>query len=130
MTPEEALKEACIERFGRRDDLLLFVNRTGRAKYTRKDGSVSSIPYGLTRQHSSDLVIGKSFIITPEMVGYRILQFGVGELKVPDHNTKPERLKGQINFYQAVRSKGGFGGIATTPDELEGIICQPLNLTT
>lgn len=126
MTPEEKLKEACIERFGQREDLLLFVNKSGRARYTRKDGSVRSIPYGLTNRYSSDFVLGKSFIITPEMVGCLVLQFGVCELKAPGAVTKEERLKGQIGFCHTVVRKGGFGGIATTPDEMEGIICQAL----
>lgn len=70
------------------------------------------IHFGLG-QGTGDLIGGKSIMITPEMVGQRVLVFANVEVKTPRGRSTEQ----QKTFIHVVKSLGGLAGIAR--DEIE-----------
>lgn len=69
------------------------------------------------RFKSSDLIGGTPIVVTPSMVGKRIMVFTAVEVKKtswkPGEHTQRER--GQLRFINAVRAAGGFGFFCRHP---------------
>lgn len=74
-------------------------------------------PFKAGVEGMSDLGGWVSKIITPDMVGQRIAQYTVLEVKLKGHRTKKDRLEKQLSFIAAVRDAGGIGAIVTSVEE-------------
>ena len=94
----------------------LFKNNVG--MYTTPDGYV--VRYGLCKG-SSDLIGWTPVTITPEMVGRKIAVFTAVEVKKNKHGSYGA-TDDQIRFISAVKSNGGFAGVADCFKDLEVII--------
>ena len=96
--------------------LTLFCNNVG--MYTDKRGNV--IRYGLCNG-SSDLISWTPVTVTPDMVGKKIAVFTAIEVKL-NKNGKYKATDLQKAFISAVKSAGGFAGVADCNKDLEDII--------
>jgi len=114
-------KESFLE-VGKNPDFRIFRNNTGMAYQGKKDKRSTRttlilhdyhpIKYGL-QVGSSDYILLKRRMITKEMIGTYIAQFGAVEFK---------RLKGvasteQKAFIQMVLKMGGFGGFSRSVED-------------
>ena len=69
-------------------------------------------------------------VITPEMVGKKVGIFTAIEVKPPGFKVRehtPNRVKLHRNVFYTVRGKGGFGGFATSGDDLRHVISHFIN---
>ena len=96
--------------------LTLFCNNVGMYKDQR--GNV--IRYGLCKG-SSDLIGWTPVTITEDMVGKKIAVFTAIEVKL-NKNGKYKATDLQKAFISAVKSAGGFAGVADCNKDLEDII--------
>ena len=96
--------------------LTLFCNNVGMYKDQR--GNV--IRYGLCNG-SSDLIGWTPVTLTPDMVGKKIAVFTAIEVKL-NKNGKYKATDLQKAFISAVKSAGGFAGVADCNKDLEDII--------
>ena len=96
--------------------LTLFCNNVGMYKDQR--GNV--IRYGLCNG-SSDLIGWTPVTITEDMVGKKIAVFTAIEVKL-NKNGKYKATDLQKAFISAVKSAGGFAGVADCNKDLEDII--------
>lgn len=96
--------------------LTLFCNNVGMYKDQR--GNV--IRYGLCNG-SSDLIGWTPVTVTPDMVGKKIAVFTAIEVKL-NKNGKYKATDLQKAFISAVKSAGGFAGVADCNKDLEDII--------
>ena len=96
--------------------LTLFCNNVGMYKDQR--GNV--IRYGLCKG-SSDLIGWTPVTVTPDMVGKKIAVFTAIEVKL-NKNGKYKATDLQKAFISAVKSAGGFAGVADCNKDLEDII--------
>ena len=96
--------------------LTLFCNNVGMYKDQR--GNV--IRYGLCNG-SSDLIGWPPVTVTPDMVGKKIAVFTAIEVKL-NKNGKYKATDLQKAFISAVKSAGGFAGVADCNKDLEDII--------
>lgn len=96
--------------------LTLFCNNVGMYKDQR--GNV--IRYGLCNG-SSDLIGWTPVTVTPDMVGKKIAVFTAVEVKL-NKNGKYKATDLQKAFISAVKSAGGFAGVADCNKDLEDII--------
>lgn len=69
---------------------------------------------------SADLIGGRQVLITPEMVGQKILQFYSVECKEADWTFNPndKHTAAQLRWAQYINSRGGYAVFATTPDHI------------
>lgn len=67
-----------------------------------------------------DLFGGTGLVITPEMVGKRVLVFFALEVKDLARTTEE-----QSNFLQAVKAEGGIAGIARSVEDARRIVRKP-----
>ena len=76
------------------------------------------------RYKSSDLVFINPVLITPDMVGRVIGQFGAIETKRSDWHMTPgdDRAIAQLAWMRIVRQYGGIAGFACGPDDVNRII--------
>lgn len=96
--------------------LLIWRNTIGMVKMP--NGSM--IRYGLCNPGGSDLIGITPVVVTQEMVGTTIGVFTAVEVKDFGKKARPE----QGNFIQAIKSKGGYAGVAVTPEEALKIITR------
>lgn len=94
----------------------LFCNNVG--MYRDQRGNV--IRYGLCNG-SSDLIGWTPVTITDDMVGKRIAVFTAIEVKKNKHGSYGA-TDGQKLFINAVRSNGGYAGVADCKKDMEDII--------
>lgn len=109
---------------------LLFRNNTGTAwqgnRTVRRGDAViihdpRPVHFGLCKG-SSDIIGLRSITITPEMVGQQLAVFTAIEVKGP----RGRATEQQQRFIEAVRSAGGFAGIARSVDEAGAIIAPAI----
>jgi len=96
------------------------------------DESGRIIRYGLANESSqlnaviksSDLVGAVPVLITPDMVGQTLAVFTAVECKHEGWRMTAgdKRAAAQQRFIDIVKQVGGFGGFATSVDDLEGIL--------
>lgn len=80
------------------------------------EGAARPVTYGLA-EGSSDLIVPRSVIITPSMVGMRLLIFGAIETKETGNPTPQQR-----QFIKVIRDLGGLAGIARNVEQAKAII--------
>lgn len=70
---------------------------------------------------TSDLIGGKSIIVTPEMVGSRAFLFTAAEIK----NMRAPVTDTQNMFIHVVNSLGGLAGVVRSEDDLREVLTYP-----
>lgn len=80
------------------------------------EGAARGVTYGLA-EGSSDLIVPHSMIITPAMVGVRVLVFGAIETK---ETTNPTPQQNQ--FLKVITDLGGLAGVARNVEQARFII--------
>ena len=94
----------------------MFKNNTGKLRDER--GNI--VTFGLCKG-SSDLIGWTPITVTPDMVGKKIAVFTAIEVKL-NKNGKYKATDLQKAFISAVKSAGGFAGVADCNKDLEDII--------
>ena len=119
MTREAPVVEAIIKRLNTHEDLLVFKNISGAMQYGDR-----CIRAGILKEGSSDLLVVRRLLITPEMVGSHLARLNVLEVKADLENdrTKPSRKVAQARFINTIITMGGAGGFVDNPDDAERII--------
>ncbi|AWY02833.1 hypothetical protein [Alteromonas phage JH01] len=100
-----------------------------------KDSEGRTVRFGLgniskrvnDQSKSSDLIGITEVVITPEMVGKKVGIFTAIEVKPPGFKVREKyppksREAAQERFLQFVRGKGGFGGFATSGEDLKHVL--------
>lgn len=113
--PEKHVQDALRVVAGAREHTYLWRNNVGATQ--TPDGRM--IRYGLCNESkklnqrfkSSDLIGGTPIVVTPEMVGKRVMVFTAVEVKKADWKpgSDTQRERGQLRFINAVRAAGGIG---------------------
>lgn len=105
--------------------LILHASKIGSTLFKNNVGALQTpdgyyIRYGLCKG-SSDLIGWTPVTITPEMVGKRIAVFTACEVKKNKHGSY-RATKEQQAFIAAVKSAGGYAGVADCEKDLEWIL--------
>ncbi|AUR82469.1 hypothetical protein NVP1024O_69 [Vibrio phage 1.024.O._10N.261.45.F8] len=113
--PEKHVQDALRVVASSREHTYLWRNNVGATQ--TPDGRM--IRYGLCNESkklnqrfkSSDLIGGTPIVVTPEMVGKRVMVFTAVEVKKADWKpgSDTQRERGQLRFINAVRAAGGIG---------------------
>lgn len=82
------------------------------------EGNARPVTYGLA-EGSSDLIVPHSVIVTPGMVGMRLLIFGAIETKETGNPTPQQQ-----QFLKVIRDLGGLADVARNVEQARAIITR------
>lgn len=113
MSNDDGLPNDIRIEFGAHPDIRAFRNNVG----VLQDRYGNYVAYGLC-VGSSDVILIRSRLITPEMVGLRFGQFAAIECK----KLKGKRAQNQKDFISMVKQQGGLSGFAESIDDARRIL--------